>query len=600
MNAPPTLTVTEAERTLQQEVAASHRAVITAVIGPADALDAFDATVRSTPGLKALRIRDSEDCASELHAWNSARDLLLRESSAIVFLMQRRDDMAFLRRHANDLTSIFDLQLRIATPTPAPAPWPDAAPAVRQAMIERCETLDLTGLVPGTVDTLRLSLRDIFIDRDDPLWGARPGDATKPLLLIGEPGSGKTTQLRHTCLTLNTTPPAQHAAALFLPLSQWFAAHRERETPLREWIASTAGPAPLQLDAALPHLTLLLDGIDEVQGIATRRDVLQQAYELSESGARVVVAGRNHIVDDLRRQETERFSVRPIGDFKTEYGGALARNLCAQRHPRDTASQFRILEQVRSSERSFLSNPLLTTFLVVLADARGQLPESRAELYRDLVELLLYTRSKNGPRWRRAELLRVLAPLGWELVQRGVGGLRRDELVTVLQQLESKREADPKRAQQAAASRLDDLVSGTSLLRVDNGLYRFQHPTLAEFFAARSVLQHADHRAIVVDEPYVNVSPTVVQFAVALVCDLEPNPTVERELLDALKRRSSRRGRYDSKIPVLLGGLLKEVGSLSRSDREAFAEAMERNSKLPLAPDLAPLAAEALGLGDDT
>jgi hypothetical protein len=588
------LSPAQALELLQDELLiGAHRARVVQVIGTPALLESFRAVASELPEHDRLRfVEVVPGCEEELHELNLERNLLFDELAALVFLVASREAARLLRRHANDLTSVFDLSVEL-TPATSGTSSADAVHALRTRLIELHGVLDLTGLVPGETDALRHPMEQIFFDEA----GLQPRHFElltrheAPLLVIAQPGAGKTTALRHACWDGCRRNEAGEASTVsgrdvfvFVPLAAWYADERQRPTALTAWLDTwlqhLASP-PVALAEVLPRLVLLLDGLDEVGGPSIRRDLLGQALELHQRGAAVLVSARDHVVDDLRKQEMDHWSVARLAERDREPPHERARRFALQvamaRHPDDPERAGRIADQVvRHGHEDFYASPLMMTFIVVLADLRDHLPTWSVELYRDLVELLLHARRGEGPRWRRGELLRVLAPLGWELVRRGVGGLRREELLETLIRLERVREPDPELACQAASVRLDQLVDGTSLLSAADGLYRFQHPTLAEYFAARSVLQDASHRAVVVAEPYANVSSTVVAFAVGLVSDLEPDNAVEAELLNALVRRSKRQGRYDSKIPVLLCRLLREVETLPSSVRAQLADAAVR------------------------
>lgn len=546
-----------------------------------------------TPDAVVLRVEDAPGSLDRLRQLNRERDLALREHDAIVFVTTSGAESRLLRRHATDLTSVLDLHLRITDPA---RPLHDLIPDLNQALAVRHGTLDLTGFLPHTGDPVALDMGSVYL-REAGL-PREPHLLDRPTLLLAAPGSGKTTTLRFLSWQVASNDadrvlPSEVQVAVYAPLARWYAEARDREPPLRDflerYLGELLGGGPVQLPSDLSGIAFLLDGLDEVQEQTARRGLLAQAASLHRQGARVLVSARHHVADDLRKEELQRW-VRvelqvPDEDARRELARRILTNRAATvglDRKEAAHRQRRVLHALHNPELLDLARfPLLLTFLVVLADlGQGYLPPHRTELYRDLVEMLLQTwRRVRGASGRaplnRADLLRVLAPLAWNLVLRGVGGLTREELLELLTEQERLREPDPGQARQAAERRLDRIVADTALLRTD-GLYRFHHPTIGEYLASQAVLLDPTALKHLLEDPYRPELAQVVVFTLATVCDLDPRPDIERPLVDALVQRSVRRGRYDSKIPLLLWQILRETRSLPTTSRLDLADGIFR------------------------
>lgn len=573
-------------------------ALIEANCRPDDATEVEDA-LRRAIGADALviRVRESEETARALRQMNQERDVLLRAHQAILFITTTGAESRSLRRHATDLTSVLDLHLDIEGPH---LPWQAVVDPLNEVLKARHGAIDLTGFLPHTGSPVALAMGEVYL-REAGIEGA--GTETfleRPTLALAAPGSGKTTALRFLSWQVATSAPErllpeEVRLAVYVPLARWYADARDREPRLvdfvQRYLGDLLGCGPVGLDGSLIGLALLLDGLDEVMDPAARRGLLAQAAALQRQGARILVTARDHVGDDLRKEELERWDQvalkEPDADARRRLAVRILESRAAGRGQPPAEVQLKIAGIVAtlSAEPELIGmarSPLLLTFLVVLADlGQGFLPRQRTELYRDLVEMLLQTwrRVRGAGDGRRAlgraDLLRVLAPLAWQLVRRGIGGLTRDELLAQLCDAEGRREPDRERARQAAERRLQQIVEDTALLRTD-GLYRFHHPTIGEYLASQAVLLDAAALDEVLAEPYRPELAQVITFALTTATDLDPRPEVERRLCDSLLARATRRGRYDSKIPLLLAHILRETRSLTWTTRRDMVDQVLR------------------------
>lgn len=261
------------------------------------------------------------------------------------------------------------------------------------------------------------------------------------LALLGEPGSGKSTFLNHLALSLAEhalSPdsgwlghlpnwPASDAlvpiivtlrdlglAAATLPASpgaatlwQFIEQQLERDQLTS---ASTALQRALDSNRAL----VLLDGLDEVTG-AERRAFVKAAvaaFMARYVRCRIVITCRSLAwqdpstrLSDLTSFTLASFDQNDIDAFISAWYEELRRTNAIP-----VARERELAQALRSAVRRFdlarlASNPLLLTVMALVHTHKGTLPDARAQLYEDTVDLLL---------WR------------WEQVKGvpGTGGLR--------------------------------------------------------------------------------------------------------------------------------------------------------------------------------
>lgn len=537
-----------------------------------------------------------------LHEVNTSRDLLIRTVPAVVFVVRTGEELRHLKALAPDVTAFVDVHTRIQEGGPSLS-WAEVDRRLRHHQRESLASLDLSGLVPHTDEPVLLPLGKVY-SQDAGLPGPTEGPQDKggasgarvavPVLAVAPPGGGKTTALKYLAWR-NASGEATdwvqaERLAVFLPLALWSALARDQERTLLEFVAEqvagATGGAPVDVDSHLGELALLLDGLDEVASVAARRALIDEVVGLARRGALVIVSAREHLVDSLLAEQLQRVRVVPLRQPDARAAVRFVERLVEVRRsavPRPGLDPAEVLVERVCQHSEFLrfsANPLMLTFLVVLVELGRAIPDQRTELYRDLVEMLLTTwrrtRNRSASPMRRADLLKVLAPLGWHIVELGGGGVTEAELLHLLTGVEGRLEPDHQRAHDASRARLDQLRDDTAILRTQGGLWRFNHPTIAEYLAAQAAMQDSQRLATLAEGPYDPAWMQVVAFTLALATDIEPRDDVAARLLNALDKKASRRGVYDAKIPRTLVQVLVEARGMPATWRERLARHVVR------------------------
>ncbi|WNG47276.1 NACHT domain-containing protein [Archangium minus] len=238
------------------------------------------------------------------------------------------------------------------------------------------------------------------------------------MVLLGDPGSGKTTLLHYLALRAIGSEQAERKGRLplFVPLAAY-----------DEYLRRTDDTATLEQFLALhctrwSHLSgleslfhraleegralVLLDGLDEVLELTTRRRVAQQVSDLLQKwegrGNRFVLTSRfigyrevrlpgrwpHYMVLDFGPEEIERFAHKWSEAFEVLAAGGERSPGVLQRARQEARA---LLADVHSKPgvEHLASNPLLLTMLAQLRRQEGQLPARRIELYARYVRMLL-------------------------------------------------------------------------------------------------------------------------------------------------------------------------------------------------------------------
>ncbi|MEI8166806.1 MAG: hypothetical protein WCG26_10520, partial [Chloroflexales bacterium] len=243
----------------------------------------------------------------------------------------------------------------------------------------------------------------------------------RQVVLLGVPGSGKSSFVRHLAVAL-----ARGEAEQPSPLPGWSAGWLlPLYTALGEFAAWTQQPGgsldgpglwryvlaqaqaygltgldePLSQAFTQGGLLLLLDGLDEVAEPSLRVGVARAVAKLAAAGGRVVVTCRVRSFDQAVAAPfaswTPPVTLAPfaLGQMRHFVAGWYARStdhgvIAADEAARRVTELTDRLAHLQSL-RDLGQTPLLLTMITLLHFYEGKLPEDRADLYEDLVELWL-------------------------------------------------------------------------------------------------------------------------------------------------------------------------------------------------------------------
>ncbi|MEM7305778.1 MAG: SUMF1/EgtB/PvdO family nonheme iron enzyme [Planctomycetota bacterium] len=332
------------------------------------------------------------------------------------------------------------------------------------------------------------------------------------LVLLGDPGSGKTTHLKRLLLWLVREGPAsiglpEGMVPVFLPLRNL----RDLEAGLDAFLEEELANPHLLLDPGFGrrllergNLLLLLDGLDEIADPQDRAKVARwiEAAIDAHPTARFVVTCRYAGYADQAKLDARllELHLRPLtgeqaSDFIHNWYSIVETSLASdQEQARVVAKERASALVTRLSQPDFRArrvfeltrNPLLLTGICLVHRDRKTLPSRRADLYDECINVLL-------ERWRTAKELgvsleakaarRVLQPVAYWLHEKeGRTKATAEELAPTIQ--------DPLTR---IGGKIDSAAKFLRTIRDESGLltgwsgeqYGFLHLGFQEYLAAR-------------------------------------------------------------------------------------------------------------------
>ncbi|MET9893461.1 NACHT domain-containing protein [Streptomyces sp. NPDC006465] len=321
------------------------------------------------------------------------------------------------------------------------------------------------------------------------------------IVVVGDPGAGKTTMLRHLALRMATQ--SEHESLPVLPayveLFRFVeSGHESLLDHLAEHWADHYGFEDAR-DYIVEKLTdgsaaLLLDGLDEVLGGESAREAESAYHRVTAELTRLATRfPRAPIATTCRRQGwrggLSQFQVLEALDFEWPQIETFVANWFGA-GDRRRAGLVRALS-ANGRLQTLAANPLLLSLIAIVYERDLELPERRAALYQRCVEVLLrewdahrkISRYSRFTTDRKQDLLKEIAR---HYHQRGLRYFPEDDLLDQIARFLPTIDLAP----EDSRAILDEIAAQYGLLKPQaHGWYGFLHLTLQEHFTAAALLE---------------------------------------------------------------------------------------------------------------
>jgi len=301
----------------------------------------------------------------------------------------------------------------------------------RQRIALQYRRLRTLGLPPETLREkdarAEIQLRDVFVplelleegrDAGEPL--SRPlaevVRAMDPVVVLGDPGTGKSTLLTFLALLYSgeaaldgVEPPPSHHLPLLVPLRDLVRCRRQQpDLTVLDYLAQRAKtdhelpqthPAFFEQALRMGEAILLLDGLDEVGRASSRRQTAHLAASLHAEypDCPLWVTSRIYGYSGDARLSGEVFRHHRVVRLGDEQVNDFIHRWYQVQQPHNPRERQDLEESLRGavhrtpSVRRLAENPLLLTLMAFIHQGLRRLPQDRGELYEKCVEMLLKT-----------------------------------------------------------------------------------------------------------------------------------------------------------------------------------------------------------------
>ena len=327
------------------------------------------------------------------------------------------------------------------------------------------------------------------------------------LMILGKPGAGKTTFLKHIALLSQRQSDDELSyVPVFVVLKDFCAQEQEQE--LKDYVFSEfkrwkVDNNNLEILIEKGKFIFLLDGLDEVQDSKVSY-VFRQIKVLSQffPKNRFIVTCR--LAAQAQDYKFENFTEVEICDFNNDQVNAFVENWFAEKGKPEKAKNFmsRILKEPKIHELS--TSPLLLTLLCIVFEDSGGFPLNRAELYEEGIDVLLSKWDANRDIYRRQiyeglsrqkkeDLLSYIAFNSFEkneyfFKQKSIENEIREYVYNLPRSIKSSKNIDVDcRDILRSIEAQHGLIIG-----VAKGVYSFSHLTFHEYFASKKIVKSVD------------------------------------------------------------------------------------------------------------
>ncbi|HEY9781448.1 MAG TPA: NACHT domain-containing NTPase [Leptolyngbyaceae cyanobacterium] len=328
------------------------------------------------------------------------------------------------------------------------------------------------------------------------------------LIVLGKPGSGKTTFLKHIAIQCISGNFQSHLVPIFITLKNF--AESKNCSSLIEYINQKLNACNVLDDSITEELLnhgkvlVLLDGLDEVMEADEAKTLKQLSKIYTKFSAnKFIVTCRIA----AKQYTLKNFTEVEVADFNDEQIISFARKWFSTR---DTIQGKNFVDKLKNnfSIKELATNPLLLTLLCLTFEESADFPVNRLELYKEGINLLLkkWDAVRNIERDRVYKKLSVqykqnlLSKIALTTFERGDYFFKQQELEQyiidyIINLHDASTEFEVLHLDANAVLRSIEAQHGLLVERA-RGIYSFSHLTFHEYFTAQEIVTNGEPQAL--------------------------------------------------------------------------------------------------------
>lgn len=326
------------------------------------------------------------------------------------------------------------------------------------------------------------------------------------LIVLGKPGAGKTTFLKHIAIQCNSGQMLANLVPIFITLKDF--AERQPvsllEYIIEQFAAYGVTDAVAEQLLNQGRMLILLDGLDEVKEIDSQRvlNLISSCFNQFYTNRFIItcrIAAKEYNFKNFTEIEIADFEQSDIINFANKWFAAKE------------VSKIQIFLkklQANSSIQELATNPLLLTLLCLVFEELADFPTNRSELYQEGLDILLkkWDAKRNIEREQIYKKLSVqhkkdlLSQIALATFERGEYFFSQEELEQYIGNYISNL---PSINTENSALELDSKAVLKSieaqhglLVERAQGIYSFSHLTFQEYFTAREIVVNSDPKGL--------------------------------------------------------------------------------------------------------
>lgn len=337
------------------------------------------------------------------------------------------------------------------------------------------------------------------------------------LMILGKPGAGKTTFLKHLAYSCIKGRFQENRIPLFITLKD-FAEEPDQPNLLRYLIQiflkcdfknnTNTDINPIEQLLKQGRLLILMDGLDEV-----RKDDSARVLKLIQNFTNDYLTNQFVITCRIAAREYtfEQFTEVEIADFNDEQIQCFGDKWFTAKEDKVKAGKFFRNLQDDKPIRELATNPLLLTLLCLVFEESGEFPKNRSELYKEGLDVLLkkWDIKSNIERdqiYKKLSLKRkedLLSQIAYSTFEQGQYFFKQkdieERIIKYICNLPNCSE-DPEVLQIDSEAVLKSIEAQHGLfVERARGIYSFCHLTFQEYFTAREIFINAGNKKFLDD-----------------------------------------------------------------------------------------------------